>query len=320
MKPRELARDPSKIAEYLEGRIRLVEEASKRLEDVLAQSNCLFGYVPDQVSEEICLSFLVWEGDGRLFEEASNIIHRRRMRRLQREGKIDDGSSWELQGAEKEQSDKCDEALLRFCGASSSYSQRVWASNVLYPSVKTGLVARLRREKRLLGVIDDLELNCLAVKLGVKWDESQMPEKENESPRDRLERGREWRRKKSANFRMELSSKITGPSHQVRSRWCQKKDKKVPVHYQWKLEREGKTHIVQMTIPSDDRRLARIQLKTRGKNDWLVGDMIFLGGSPREWKQTPEGPQIKLVAARSMPTSGVFMIFDFQSDRALEPL
>lgn len=320
MKPRELANDPSKIAEYLEGKIRLVEEASKRLEEVLAQANCLYGHVPDEVSEEICLSFLGWEHTSIVFEKATDILYRRKIEILRREGKIDNCSASELKGEEKEQSDKYHEAYFRYLNLSDNYLDRVFESNVLWPSVKTGLVTRLRREKRLLWLLDDLEFNCLAKKLGLKWDKSRMPDKENESPQERLERSREWMGKKADNFRMELSSKITGPSHRVRSRWCQTKGKRVPVQYQWKLEHEGRTHIVQMTIPGDDRKLAKIELKTRGKNEWIVGRMFFFGGGPREWKQTPEGPQVKLVAARNMPKTGIFMIFDFQSEKVLEPV
>lgn len=320
MTPNELAKDPSKIAGYLEDKIRLVEQASKRLEDVLTRTNVLFGHVPDHISEEICLSFLGWEGADDIFRKASDIIHRRRTKRLEREGKIDDPSAWELKGEEKEQNEKYHNAYFRFLELCNNYSKRVWESNILFPSIKTGLVARLRREKKLVWLVDDLELDCLGKKFGVKRDESELPRKENEGHQERMERWREWHRQNDAKFRMELSSKITGPSHQVRSRWCQTTGNRVSVHYQWKLEHEGKTHIVRLEIPSDDRKVAKIRLKTRGKNEWIVGRMFFFGGNPREWKQTPKGPQISLVTARQMPKTGIFRIYDFQNDKVLEPV
>lgn len=322
MTPNELAKDPSKIAGYLEDKIRLVEQASTRLDEVLARTKVLFGHVPDQVSEEICLSFLGWEDASRIFQRATDIIHRRRTKRLEREGKIDDSSAWLLKGEEKEQNEKYHEAYSRFLELCNNYSERVWESNVLWPSVKTGLVARLRREKKLVWLVDDLELDCLGKKFGVKRDESELPRKENENLQERMERWREWRREIETKFRMELASKITGPSHQVRSRFLRSwpaSSKKKTNYYNWKLEHEGKTHIVQLEIPSDDRKVAKIRLKTRGKNEWIVGRMFFFGGNPREWKQTPKGPQISLVTARQMPITGIFRIFDFQNDKVLEP-
>lgn len=307
LKPINFANDLSKLSALIKERTALVEAATKRLDEVLTTKDALFGHVPGEVSDELIMCDLSWRESQPLqdlFYRTMNILHRRRAKKGQ----------W----TPTEEEEAVTAEHLKFVDLSNSLQDRAWESDVLIPSVRTGLLARLRREhKDKCGWTDgSLEEAYLFRKFSLTppWkDEAEFPEKENEGFKEKMDRRRDWFHKRSIHYRQQLfwAVKASGTLFRYDG----------PGKYDWEIrDDQGNARLIRLVVPEDGRKNAKFLLDNRGDQDWIVGRMMYFNARHDiEWKATPKGAVAKAGTIPKEWAGGAIVLFDYMEDRVLDP-
>jgi len=302
-----LANDLSKLSAMLKEQIALAEAANKRLDEVLVTKDALFGHVPGGVSDDLILNGANWRGNpfaGDLFDRTMNILHRKRAKKDQ----------WKESDEESEVKDE----YLRLVELIGGFQDKAFDSNVLISSVRTGLLARLRREskERCAWTSGDLEEAYLFGRFSLTppWkDDAEFPEKENEDIKVRMERRRHWFSERTQFYRQQLfwAVKASGPLFRYDG----------PGKYNWEiLDEQGNARWIRLVVPEDGRKNAKFLLDNRGDQDWIVGRMMYFNARHDiEWKATPKGAVANAGKIPKEWAGGAIVLFDYMEDRVLDP-
>jgi hypothetical protein len=307
LKPINFANDLSKLSALIRETTALAEAASKRLDEVLATKDALFGHVPGEVSDEIILKELEWRKtrllDG-VFDKTMDILHRRRAK----QGQWTEPKKQEAVWAE----------YMRLVKLVNSIQDRAWKSDVLIPSVRTGLLTRMRRESkdRCAWTNGDLEEAYLFHKFSTThpWkDEAEFPEMKDEDIKDRTKRRRDWSRERRIRLRQQLfwAVKASGTLFRYDG----------PGKYDWKIrDDQGNARLIRLVSPEDGRKNAKFLLDNRGDQDWILGRMMYFNARHDiEWKATSKGAVANVGTIPKEWVGGALVLFEYMEDRVLDP-
>jgi hypothetical protein len=309
-KPAELAKDLSKLSELIEHGIVLAEASHKKIDEVASKKGILFGHVPGDVSDELILSSLRWDGICSLFEEVMDIAHCARAKKEQ----------WSESPQEKDVT-QVFYNLIHLC---NDFHDKAFESNALISSVKTGLLVKMRKENKHKDgwTNGDLELAYLADKFSLvtPWRDGKKFPEQCPTPDDPnfsvahkewRERYRVWSKERNRNFHQKLASAVANSGMTLSYNG--------PGHYDWKiLDEQGNDCVIRLVVPKDGRKKSKFVLQSKKNKDWIVGRMMYLNSNyDIEWKSTPKGPQAD--AGQIPQNMGQFVLFDYMEDRVLDP-
>lgn len=255
---------------------RLVQEKTQELENAIRTYKILFGHVPSEVSDD----FIKFYQDMHVMNDeiskdllSVNIYDERD--NLRKDCQDVSDSAW----AEDR----------KFQDAGRNFHKALDANKeILFPSISNGLLVELRRGKKQnqshwdFILNGDLEMDCLAQKVGVVFQEPNcepLPNREDfEEWSDFFTKQEEvikknWNLKQDAlkAYRTNICRNLAGVAPRVT------KDFNV---YEWRL-REGK--VLQFFVARNKKNKNNLKLKGNVKNNWLHGRMFFMEGIMITW-------------------------------------
>jgi hypothetical protein len=206
---------------------------------------------------------------------------------------------------------------------------------IVFPSVRTGLLAKLRNKYRhyssLWSLSGTLEINYLASKIGVVKET--MPEMkfelkfdlafdlaEREEYNKKFKEHNERRRKLKSDIEEKFRRDIMNEICNVQSPNNKFKIISKNHVFEWEIENDNnEKRIIQLVIPLNRRKSCFFRQRGNFKSDWLEGRMFFFNGIMIHWKKTPEGSRISLPRNILNGRSSSYIIYDLVSSKILSP-